>query len=720
MKDKSLKKQILLVLIFFTISVIVVIGILSVVNIYNSKIDLIRFNQNLVLKQVNTKVDSLVNQVENISNYIRKNYFSDKDEFSLKNIIDISNDISSVLILDNKGVLENFYTKSGLNQNIYKGFDYSNKEYFKELENRSTYWSNVFLSVVDESPAISYSFKMGNKIGVILINLTQISNFILKFKNQDESYMIRIFDRNGVLIMNPDKQEYVLQRFNANSSEVFTKLVKKNEPFKQDIFYSVLDEEDQFGSYLKNDMTGWYIIVRESYAKILNSLNSIVVIYCILIFIFIIVAVYLSFQISKKIFNSFDRIHDITSKIANGDYDTKIEKSDFKEFNRLLDSFCKMQKEIDKREESLEKSLNSFKSLFNSTMECVVLSLGYKIIDVNDVTLKLFELNSKEDVIGKDVFDYIMDDYKALVAENFKKNIEQPYEVEFIKNDGTIFHGLVQGKFLELNGEKIRVSALIDITEVKNKDKLLFQQSKMASMGEMIGNIAHQWRQPLNVISTSASSVKLEKEFGVLDEEHINESMDMIVQNALYLSKTIDDFRNFFKTDKVSEFFEVKNVVEKALKLLNSSIINYNIQIQTNFLDKKVEIEGYPNEFIQVVINTINNSRDAFLSNNVDMKIIQIKEELGVDTYKLHIMDNAGGIPDNIIYKVFDPYFTTKHKSQGTGIGLYMSHQIIVDHMKGDFYVQNINFKYEEKNYRGCCFTVELPLNTSNNYLYEI
>ncbi len=236
----------------------------------------------------------------------------------------------------------------------------------------------------------------------------------------------------------------------------------------------------------------------------------------------------------------------------------------------------------------------------------------------------------------------------------------------------------------------------------------------------MIGNIAHQWRQPLNVISTSASSVKLEKEFGVLDDKQLNNSMDTIVQNALYLSKTIDDFRNFFKTDKSLESFELKEVVQKALKLLHSSIYNHNIKIITKFSNKKIIVEGYPNEFIQVLINIINNAKDAFLSNQIENRIIEIREEVHEKCYKLRILDNAGGIPDSIIYKVFDPYFTTKHKSQGTGIGLYMSHQIIVDHMKGDFYVRNINYRDKNQNFKGCCFTIKLPKNSLNDYIYEI
>ncbi|XOB61485.1 ATP-binding protein [Campylobacterota bacterium DY0563] len=720
MKNSSFKKQIIQSLALFIISVIVAIGVLSILNIYNTKIDSIKFNQSLVLKQVNDRVDSLIDQIEYLANYIENKTGLKNSNIAFNNILETNKDISSILILDNNGILEEIHLKNKYKQNIYKGFDYSKKEYFKKLKDKKSYWSNVFLSSLDETPTISYSFRIKDKIGVILINLSEISNFILKFKNQDDSYMVRVFDRNGVLIMDPTNMQLVLQRFNASSSEVYTKLINMKNVNEDKIYYSILDNEEQFGSYIKNDKTNWNIVVRENYSNILKSLNNIIFLYMALIFLFMFFGIYLTFKISKKIFSSFDKIYTVTSKIANGDYETKVEDSEFQEFNKLLDSFYKMQTEIDKREDSLEKSLNSFKSLFNSTMECVVLSKGQYIVDVNDVTVKLFGFKSKNDAIGRNVLDYIVDDYKELVAENFKKNVNVPYEVEFIKEDGDIFHSLVQGKFLELDNEQVRVSALIDITELKNKDRLLYQQTKMASMGEMIGNIAHQWRQPLNVISTSASSVKLEKEFGILDDKQLNDSMDMIVQNALYLSRTIDDFRNFFQTDKSLEVFEVKTVVEKALKLIQSSIKNHNIIIKKSFLEEAFTVEGYPNEFMQVLINMFNNSKDAFLSNQIQCRVIEIKEELYDDCYKLRIVDNAGGIPDNILYKIFDPYFTTKHKSQGTGIGLYMSHQIITDHMKGNLYVKNVNFKYENINYRGCSFTIKLPRESAHNYTYEI
>ncbi len=714
-QKKSLKKEILQLLILFSIVTISIIGFLSIYSQYSSKIEIIKHNQNLVLKQVEKEVQKLILEIESIENYLTRNDPFEKS--LLKNIVETNNNISSILILDKEGIIEEFYAMSNLN--LFKGFDYSNKAYFKNLKNNSSYWSSVFLSTLDETPSISYSFRMNGKICVFMINLSELSDFMLRFKNSDNTHMIRMIDNSGVLIINPDAKQLVVQRFNASRADVFKKLINSGKPYTQVVFKSIKEYGNQFGAFTKIDKTGWYIIVRESHDLILKSLNNIIFSFVFSIVLLIICSIYFSFKISKKIFKSFDDMQMITSKIADGNYNIELKDLHYDEFNKLLNSFNRMQIEIDKREDYLENSLSSFKSLFNSTMESVILSENGIIVDVNDVSLDLLEAKKKEELVGKKLIDFVATEYISLVKDSLSKDI-QPYEVEFIKLDGTKIHALVQGKNLKLRGKNIRLSAIIDITELKNKNQLLSQQSKMASMGEMIGNIAHQWRQPLSIISTCASGIKLEKEFGNLNDEKLEKSMDLIVQNSQYLSCTIDDFRNFFKSDKNQERFVVNNIVEKSLQLLKSTLKNNEIEIITNFSDKKFEHEGYPNELIQVLINIINNSRDAFNSKDIYPRFIEIKEVHNLNSYELQIKDNAGGIPDTIINRIFDPYFTTKHKSQGTGIGLYMSHQIIVDHMNGELKCKNIKFKHENDIYDGCCFYITLYDNTEHNYTYII
>jgi signal transduction histidine kinase len=244
--------------------------------------------------------------------------------------------------------------------------------------------------------------------------------------------------------------------------------------------------------------------------------------------------------------------------------------------------------------------------------------------------------------------------------------------------------------------------------ELIQKENILNHQSKMAAMGEMLENIAHQWRQPLSLISTAATGAKINKDFGNFSDSDFYETMDLINHSAQHLSNTIDDFRNFFNNDKNISNFNINEPIEKVLYLISSKLKNRDIQVIKNTQD--IQVTGLINEFIQVIINIINNSMDAFEEVNLEKKFIFIDLYKNNNSLILKIKDNAGGIKEDIINRIFEPYFTTKHKSQGTGIGLYMSMEIIQKHMDGKISVSNEEFIYEDIKYKGAQFKIELPI----------
>ena len=244
------------------------------------------------------------------------------------------------------------------------------------------------------------------------------------------------------------------------------------------------------------------------------------------------------------------------------------------------------------------------------------------------------------------------------------------------------------------------------LNKSQEKDRLLAQQQKMVSMGQMIENIAHQWRQPLSVISTNASAIKVKKEMNLLQDDELIKTVDQIVNTSKYLSQTIDDFRYFFKPQKDKEVFNLNSSIEKCLDLISQNFIQKDIKII--YKPNYIEALGYETEFIQVLINILNNSKDAFEQNNIKKKLIFIYLQIINNKIHLEIYDNALGLSDDILDKVFEPYFTTKHKSSGTGIGLYMSKEIISRHMDGDISIKNYNFTYENENYKGAKITIVL------------
>ena len=260
---------------------------------------------------------------------------------------------------------------------------------------------------------------------------------------------------------------------------------------------------------------------------------------------------------------------------------------------------------------------------------------------------------------------------------------------------------------------KYKQQVLNQIKKSREKDNMLAQQSKMAAMGEMLENIAHQWRQPLSSISTISTGVKLQYSFGEIKKEDVIKSMDSITTTTKYLSQTIDDFRDYFNPNKEAMYFNLKDNFNKALDLLEVQLNSKNIKVIKNLED--IHILGYENEFLQVIINIINNARDEFDKNQVESKYIFIDIKKEKDFVSITIKDNAGGIDNEIINKVFEPYFTTKFKSQGTGIGLYMTKEIIEKHMNGKIFVFNEEFEYEDNYFKGASFEINFFLEDESN-----
>ena len=292
------------------------------------------------------------------------------------------------------------------------------------------------------------------------------------------------------------------------------------------------------------------------------------------------------------------------------------------------------------------------------------------------------------------------------------ENLHEPLKINNTK----------KAKFNELNivTESInamRVNLINQINQSEEKNNILAQQSKLAAMGEMIGNIAHQWRQPLSLITTAASGIKLNYEIGLLDEEKLDDYTNKIINSAYYLSDTIDDFKDFFKPNKEKKYFKILNAFERTFTLLNSQFTNNNISFIKNIED--VEIYGFENELIQVLINILNNAKDELINKKDQKLFIFIDVFFKDDNVCICIKDNAGGIEDSVLNRIFEPYFTTKHQSQGTGIGLYMSEEIVVKHMKGKLSVQNVDFTYEHINYKGAEFSIVINKNEKENEKLE-
>ncbi len=393
--------------------------------------------------------------------------------------------------------------------------------------------------------------------------------------------------------------------------------------------------------------------------------------------------------------------------------------------------------EIEKKTKELEKQKLLFETLYTKSADGVILIRDGIITSCNEATLKILKFDESK------IISNTLENLAPTVqpdSKNSKVTIKK-YMNEAL-NDGVVSFELVltdasQSDIwaeivftsIEIEGKLFLHTVIRDITSRKNLEQKLedlnsnlekrvieeikkneintqrlVQQSRLAQMGEMISMIAHQWRQPLSAISATTNNLILKMMISdEVDKKYFDNELKLITEYSQHLSSTIDDFRNFFKTDKEKVCFKLNQVINKSLYLINTALDSNGIRLE-KYLDETIEIYSYPSELQQVILNILKNAEDALNeNNNIKDKLIVVKTYIKDNSKAIiEIIDNAGGINKPVIEKIFDPYFSTKTKKDGTGLGLYMSKIIINEHCNGKLLVSNTN--------NGANFQIELPL----------
>ena len=290
----------------------------------------------------------------------------------------------------------------------------------------------------------------------------------------------------------------------------------------------------------------------------------------------------------------------------------------------------------------------------------------------------MYHLSLKTETIDK--IDLDNDDEFSEIAQHINKNIDK-------------------AKCLIKNEEKIK-----EVIETNlQKDFQLMEQSKMANMGKMLNNIIHQWRQPLSTISTIASNVIVMKECAILDVEALPNDMQKIINNVQHLSETVNVFRNFLMEKKEKVVVDILERINLSLDIVSIALKDANISLKNEIdYSKPIKANIIAGELSEVIINIINNAKDVLVEKKISDPYIKLMLEKRDNIAIIIIEDNGGGIPDNIMPKIFDENFSTKDKKHGTGIGLYMSKKIMRESLDGDLYAKNIQ--------NGVQFFIELPI----------
>jgi signal transduction histidine kinase len=573
---------------------LIIVSIFLLVKIYFTLQDMDKLSHTRILKSVNYKLDNFFTSLVGKAQIVSK--FKTQKKMDLNIFLNLNSELDYIIQLNKQGAVVNLYSKQNLK--LFKGFDYSNKNIYKQFKKlKKPLFGDVELSEVTGKKGISYIFENDQNIFIFGINMQAIQTYIQYLKD-DTSINIILSDSNGNYVIN---DLHSIDEKNFFLTTLYKSSIKNNTSLEHTEIYDPCLDKEIFVMYIKNQTTGW-ILTTVDEDKIDITITYIALWTVAFIGFIILIMILTANKFADNI------LHPLESLI------TKMENFSFDNNNKKL---------------------------------------------ILDIEYPLFKK----------------------IAKSFN---------------------IMQNAILEKQ-KKLQEEMVLN----KQKEKILFEQSKMIAMGEMIGNIAHQWRQPLSVISTISSGIKIKHEMDMFDQKEIPKSMDQIVETTEFLSNTINDLRDFFKKDKQKVTFSLDELISSNLKLLDASFKNNNILVDLRVND--IEIVGYKNEMIQAMLNILNNAKDVLVSKNKKIKIIQISTLIKKDDIYINIQDNGGGIDENVINRIFEPYFTTKHKSQGTGIGLYMTREIIVNHMKGNISVENKQFIYQGELYTGAKFTIIVP-----------
>ncbi|WP_321311570.1 ATP-binding protein [Halarcobacter sp.] len=609
-----------------------------------------------------------------------------------------------------------------------------------------TFYSFLYLIIglLITSVILYFSLTKIRNLNEQLSKLTLLQNSFLKMKVNSENLLITTDITNN-------KQIWLESVYNFNNDLKRYSFLNKHKIER--LWYPTIKEINEIKDILSNQLLSTYnlqgkpiltlkgeLFISENETEKFNIINQ------------LIKKIIFLTQYENLIFKEFKRVEKNEKKYIDEQIKSTLYYSLFfiiftilsilgvigilnKKINRIEIELLKSQNNLEKNILEIKES----KLLLQKIIDSVPAAIFWKdtknrYLGVNKYILNNAGLNTPSDMIGKTDYEmpwekeqaknFIDDDNKIMKEGKEKLQIEE----KLTQKDGNTIN-VITSKVPLRNSKNEVIGVLgifMDITEKINledslnrKDKLLTQQSKMASLGEMLENIAHQWRQPLSLILSTSTGIKIKKEYNQLNDEFLTVSIENIIHSVEHLNQTINDFRDYLKPDKKQRYFNIEKVIDKALILLQSRIKNNLLEIDKNM--GCIDAYGYKNEFVQVLMNIINNSIDELEKKDIKDKIIRIEtKELekcetlvsdDVCKYKcaqIKISDNAGGIAQDIINDIFNIYFTTKGE-KGTGIGLYMSKEMIEEHMNGSIKVSNEKINYKGKIYNGATFTITIP-----------
>ena len=703
-KKTSVSLSFLNSLLLFVVLIILTISIFFV-SYYNTQ------------KVVNKNIDDYFEQTFNFVKYVVENQFNDISDigYDLSWIINNYKKIEPDVIEEEFATVENI---SDIDIVYYKtknkAFDFSNSLFetngiMEQVLKKNmiinptilniSYKSKTYILMIDSLKVIDES--VGRVKGTIYTGkiLNNNFSFINSIKQKAKLDGLYVYYKNKKIASSElDKNLDI----SINKNKIVTEdriFVKKNLKIK----------EDKNLDFILVSQNSSFELLKSSFIKQISYL-------IIIIFLVFILLYFLS---NKYIIKPFTKLVTFANNIKKND-NPYYNNSNIIEFDNFAYQLRDIINELKDLKEKYSRAINGVQD---------------GLWDIDLKAKKVYYSNRFKTMLGYKTTDKI--NYKSFWQKNIhKQDYNQTLEKlrKHLNNQTTIFENeyrfrckdgtykwiKIRGKlFYDSNNKPTRITGvhtnINDLVELRNenikKEQMLYQQSKLASMGEMIGNIAHQWRQPLTVISVLSSTMNMQLQLGMLKNDEAKKDLDKVQDTVKYLSSIIDKFRNFFNPDNKKEEFNLLKVFNENLEIFESTYKPYNIELNID-INSDIKLNGFKFELMQVVINIINNAKDALVQNinSKEIRVVFIKALTLQNHIQIKIYDNAGGIPNEIREKIFEPYFTTKHRAQGTGLGLYMSNEIIQKHFRGELSNKTIKFNYKSEIMTGEEFTITLPI----------
>ncbi|OGR24178.1 MAG: hypothetical protein A2277_05625 [Desulfobacterales bacterium RIFOXYA12_FULL_46_15] len=588
-----------------------------------------------------------------------------------------------------------------------KGYDPGNRPWYKKAvaDNKITFTApyvdlttNKLVIAIVKPLVVNHEFQGVISADIILDTLEQN---VMNVKIGTSGYTF-IIDSLGTVLVHPDQELLMTAKIQETNQSLSGILEYFKTSGSGSYYYTYLGVK-KILSFQRLPETGWFLCTtvekEEAYTLAKNTamlfamgmVFKILAILAVLLMLVIGVSA-LILVISK---HRFESIVKQQSRLLSGK-------------DKDLEGEITRRKEIETR----------YQTLFNVATNAIMLSKNFIIIECNEKAADMFGI-PHEKIIGRSMLDLspaIQQDGRESrkkwdrIIENLVAGDQQIFEWAFNRSDGTEFPAEVGLKTLRLDSEMVTLYSIWDISKRADAEHQLRQAHKLAAMGEMLSAIAHQWRQPLNALSTYIASLPSAFYNQMITKEFIEKMVRESDSQIQFMSRTINDFRQYFRPSKTKQAFEVHDTIKSAVKLIHPQLRQNAVTLEINEAPDETElfVFGYKNEFVHVLVNIISNAKDAILERSEKnreeeaARLIEISVETRNNTVVLKIKDTGCGIPDLSLPKIFTPYFTTKGVAAGTGIGLYMAKMIVEKEMQGQISVENLE--------EGARFIIILPL----------